>query len=132
MSQENVELVDRFVVALNERAIPDDLLAPEFLMVNAETAVTGGSFHGASGVIQWTHDIFDPMDADACLSVEQIVAAEGDFVVAAVGLTGKGARFGLPVDFRWAAVFTCSEGKLTRVAGYLQLGEALEAAGLAE
>jgi len=131
MSQENVELVHRFGVALNEREIPDDLLAPGFVMVNAETAVSGGSFHGADGVIEWTHDFFDLMDAGARFSVERIVVDEDDFVVAAVGLKGKGARFGFPVDFSWAAVYTCSEGKLTRVVGYLQVNEALEAVGLA-
>ena len=54
MSQENVDLVYRYGEALNARKIPDGLLAPGFVMVNAETAVTDGTFHGAAGVIQWT------------------------------------------------------------------------------
>jgi hypothetical protein len=45
-------------------------------------------------------------------------------------IDGTGARSEMPFQFRWSAVFSCGEGKLTRVVGYLQLSEALEAVGL--
>jgi ketosteroid isomerase-like protein len=130
MSRENLELVNRYVVALNEREVPDDLLAPGFVMVNASTAVTDGTYHGASGVIQWTRDIFETLDADSRLLIERIEAEEDDHVVATVRIDGTGARSEMPFQFRWSTVFSCSEGKLTRVVGYLQLSEALEAVGL--
>ncbi|HEX5224035.1 MAG TPA: hypothetical protein VFW29_02785 [Solirubrobacteraceae bacterium] len=44
MSQENVELAHRFSDALNAREVPDDLLAPDFVLTNAETIVSGGPF----------------------------------------------------------------------------------------
>src|SRR6478735_4692150 len=108
MSRENVELVYRYGDALNAREVPDGLLAPGFVMVNADTAVTDGTFHGAEGVIQWTRDILD-------------------FVVATVGIEGTAEQSRMPVAFRWAAAFWCSDGCLTRVVGYLQLREALKA-----
>jgi ketosteroid isomerase-like protein len=125
-----VDLAYRYGVALNAREIPEGLLAPGFVMVNASTAVTDGTYRGASGVIQWTRDIFETLDADSYFFIKRIEADEDGYVVAAVGINGTGARSGVPVQFSWSAVFWCSEGKLARVVGYLQLSEALEAVGL--
>ena len=43
-------LAYRYGDALNARDVPDGLLAPGFVMVNADTAVTDGTFNGAEGV----------------------------------------------------------------------------------
>jgi len=128
-ASQNVELVYRYETALNEREVPDDLLAPDFVMVNAQAAAIDGTYQGAAGVIQWTRDIFDTMGSDSRFFVKRIVLDENDLVVATVGIEGTGARSELPIDFRWAAVFRCAGGRLTRVVGYLQLDEALKAAG---
>jgi ketosteroid isomerase-like protein len=130
MSQENIDLSYRYGVALNAREVPEGLLGPGFVMVNASTAVTDGTYHGAAGVIQWTRDLFETLEADSRFLIERIEVDEDDFVVATVGIDGTGARSGMPVRFRWSAVFWCSAGKLTRVVGYLQLSEALKAVGL--
>jgi hypothetical protein len=130
MSQENVEIVYRYGDALNAREVPDGLLAPGFVMVNAATAVTDGAFHGAAGVIEWTRDILDMLEEDSPFSIDRIVAHEDDFVVATVRIAGTAVRSRVPVAFRWAAAFWCSDHRLTRVVGYLELGEALKAVGL--
>jgi len=132
MSQENIDLVYRYGDALNAREVPDGLLAPGFVMVNAVTAVTDGSFHGAEGVVDWTRDILGLVEEERPFFVEQIEVDEDDFVVATVGIKGTAERSRVPVAFRWAAAFWCSEGRLTRVVGYLQLSEALKAVGLEE
>src|SRR6476620_11299798 len=132
MSQENVELVYRYGEALNARSVPDGLLAPGFVMVNAETAVTDGTFEGASGVIEWTRDILDFLEETEPFFIERIEAHQDDFVVARVGIEGTGEQSKMAIAFRWAAAFWCSNGQLTRVVGYLQLGEALKAVGLEE
>ena len=132
MSQENVELAYRYGDALNAREVPDGLLAPGFVMVNADTAVTDGTFHGAEGVIQWTRDILDFVEEKSPFFIEKIVAHQDDFVVATVGIEGTAEQSRMPVAFRWAAAFWCSDGCLTRVVGYLQLREALKAVGLEE
>jgi hypothetical protein len=54
---QNVELAYRYGAALNDREVPDGLLAPGFVMVNAETAVTDKTYEGAEGVVAWTRDI---------------------------------------------------------------------------
>jgi hypothetical protein len=132
MPKENVELVYRYGDALNAREVPDGLLAPGFVMVNAETAVTDGSFEGAAGVVRWTHDILGLVEEERPFTIERIEAQGDDFVVATVGITGTSALAKVPVEFSWAAVFWCRAGQLTRVVGYLELDEALKAAGLGE
>jgi hypothetical protein len=130
MSQENIDLVYRYGDALNARAVPDGLLAPDFVMVNAVTAVTDGSFSGAQGVVDWAHDILGLVEEDNPFFIARIVADTDDFVVATVGIEGTAEQSRVPVAFRWAAAFWCSEGRLTRVVGYLELDEALNAVGL--
>jgi hypothetical protein len=130
MSQENIDLVYRYGEALNARRVPDGLLAPGFIMVNAQTAVTDGAFHGAAGVIQWTRDVLDVVEEPAPFFVKRIEAHHDDFVVASVGIQGTAEQSRMPFAFRWAAAFWCSDGRLTRVVGYLQLAEALKAVGL--
>jgi hypothetical protein len=98
---------------------------------DAATAVTDKTHHGRPGVIEWTRDIIETLDADSRFLIERIDADQDGYVVARVGLHGAGARSGVPVQLSWSAVFWCNEGKLTRVVGYLQLSEAREAAGLA-
>ena len=132
MSKENVELAYRYGDALNAREVPDGLLAPGFVMVNADTAVTDGTFHGGEGVIEWTRDILDLVEEGSPFFIEEIVAHQDDFVVATVGVEGTAQRSRMPIAFRWAAAFWCADGRLTRVVGYLQLGEVLKAVGLAE
>jgi hypothetical protein len=50
MSQENVKVVHRYAAALNAREVPEELLAPDFVMVNATTAVTDKTYRGRAGV----------------------------------------------------------------------------------
>ena len=130
MSRMNVALAYRYGAALNERSIPDGLLAPGFQMVNAATAVTDKTYAGADGVLEWTVDIFGAFDPQARFEIEQVVAEGEDFVVTMNRIDGKGASSGAPLVFRWPAVFHCAGGQLTSVVGYLRRREALEAVGL--
>jgi len=132
VSRENVELAYRYGEALNAREVPDGLLAPDFVMVNAETAVTDKAYAGAPGVIEWTHDIFEAFDAAARFEIERVVADSDEFVVTVNRIAGVGVRSRAPLLFRWAAVFWVRDGKLARVVGYLRRGEALKAVGLEE
>jgi hypothetical protein len=132
MSQENVELVYRYGEALNARRVPDGLLAPGFVMVNVETAVTDGAFHGAAGVIQWTREVLDVVEEAAPFFIDRVEAHRDDFVVARVGIEGTAEQSRMPFTFRWTAAFWCSNGRLTRVVGYARRAEALKAVGLEE
>jgi ketosteroid isomerase-like protein len=136
MSQENIDLHERAIEAVNARVLSDELaaetLAPGFRIENAATAVTDKTYVGAEGVREWVRDIFEGLDEDARYETEEILADSEDFVVARVRLVGRGARSGAPVELRWVAVTWYEGGRATRTVGYLRRREALEAVGLAE
>ena len=131
MSQENVDLAYRYGTALNTREVPEGLLAPGFVMVNASTAVTDKTYYGASGVVEWTSDMFEAFDAQARFEIEEVLADGEDFVVTMNQIAGSGSHSGAPLVLRWPAVFWCQDGRLVRVVGYLRRREALKAVGLA-
>ena len=97
MSRQNVELVYRYGAALNAREVPEGLLAPDFVMVNATTAVMDKTYHGAAGVLEWKNDMFEAFDVGARLEIKQVIADGDDFVVATVRLSGAGAASVEPV-----------------------------------
>jgi ketosteroid isomerase-like protein len=98
--------------------------------VNASTAVSDKTYHGADGVIEWTSELFEAFDPPPRFEIRRVVADGADFVVATVRLHGTAARSGAPLDMRWAAVFWCRDGRISRVVGYLTREEALRAVGL--
>jgi ketosteroid isomerase-like protein len=136
MSQENIDLHERGIEAVNARVFSDELaaetLAAGFRIENAATAVTDKTYHGAEGIREWVRDIFEGLDEDARYETEEILADGEDFVVARVRLVGHGARSGAPVELRWVAVTWYEGGKATRSVGYLRRREALKAVGLEE
>jgi ketosteroid isomerase-like protein len=136
MSQENVDIYERGVAAMNAREISDELaeelLAPGFRMENTATAVTDKTYLGAEGVREWIGDMFEAFDEDSRYETEEILADDEDFVVARNRLVGHGARSGAPVTLRWVSVAWFLDGRMTRTAGYLRRHEALQAVGLAE
>ncbi len=134
MSQENIDLHERAIEAVNARVLSDELaaetLAPGFRIENAATAVTDKTYFGAEGVREWVRDIFEGLDEDARYETEEILADDEDFVVARVRIVGHGARSGAPVKLRWVSVTWYADGRATRSVGYLRRREALKAVGL--
>jgi ketosteroid isomerase-like protein len=130
MSQRHVEIAYRFVDALNARDVPDDLLAPDFVLTNADSMVSAGPYHGVAGANEWARDILDLIEEERPLAIERIEAHGDDFVVAATIVQGTARLSRIPVEFRWTTVVWCCDGRIARVAGFLDLGEALRAVGL--
>lgn len=128
MSQ-NMDVHRRAVAAVNARQVPDELLAPGFRMQNRATAVTDHTYHGAAGWREWMNDLFEVFADGASYEAEEIIAAGEDYVAAVFCLTGRGARSGEPLEFRWAGVTWFRDGKATLAIGYASRSEALEAVG---
>jgi len=128
MPQENLEIVRRVVDAINSGDLPRDLVADDFELTNATTAVTDATYHGYEGALKWRRDMVDVID-DARFEVDEVLAAGTDYVAIANRLVGRGSTSGAPVDMRWASVFWFRDGRLRRVAGYSRRSEALEAVG---
>jgi ketosteroid isomerase-like protein len=131
MSQENVEIALRYTAAVNAREVPHDLLAPDFVIENVETAVTDKTYYGAQGLREWISDFFDVMGPDARYEA-QVIEAGDDYAVGRLRVAGRGSASGAPIDLPHYGVMWIREGKITRAVGYGTRREALEAVGLRE
>jgi ketosteroid isomerase-like protein len=70
--------------------------------------------------------------ADWAIEVVDIHDAGDDRVVGVVDQRGRSKSTGLPVDMRYAQVFTIRDGKHVRMEMYDDPDEALKAVGLAD
>jgi ketosteroid isomerase-like protein len=130
MSRENVEIVRRVVEAVNTGELPRELVAQEFVLTNATTAVTDATYHGYEGALKWRAELFDVVE-DARYVLDEVIESTDDHVVIANRLVGRGASSGAPVDLRWTSVFWISDGQVTRAAGFGRRRDALQAVGRA-
>ena len=128
MSQDNIELLQRLVDAINADDLPRDLIADDFELKNATTAVTDATYYGYEGALDWRRDMFDVFD-EARFEVDEILATGPDYVAIANRIVGRGSSSGAPVDMRWASVLWFGDGQLRRGAGYSTRREALAAVG---
>jgi ketosteroid isomerase-like protein len=129
--QSNVDLHTRAFEAVNRGIVPEEILAPGFRMENHASAVTDHAYHGARGWREWMSDLFEVFAPGARYAVDEIVAADEDFVVASFSVRGQGARSREPLEFQWVGVTWFRDGKATRAVGYTTRREALGVVGLA-
>ena len=132
MSQENVEVVRRFVDGWNETGEPHFAeVDPDVVWIIDPGAFLAGTYHGHDGfrtVVGRMAEVFDQVHVE----VDDLVEA-GDSVVLLGGFRVRGALSGAtaPVQ-RGAAVFQLRDGKIVAYRSYLRKDEALEAVGLRE
>jgi ketosteroid isomerase-like protein len=127
--QRNIELHGRVVAAANAREVPSELLAPEFSMQQHTSAATDYTYRGPNGWRDWMNDLLEEFGDDARYEVEELVAAEDDFVVANLRVAGNAVHSGVSLEFRWAEVTWFRDGLATRSVGYTSDCDALQAAG---
>src|SRR5919108_3933232 len=133
MSRENVEVVQRIYQAFNRR---DDAWLGQLIAPDAElqTPAWGPwpqrSFKGWEAMKEQWDDMFASVP-DFRSEPEAIVDA-GDYVVATIHNTGRGASSGAAVEMDVPVVLEICEGKLVRLEVFETRAEALEAVGLRE
>jgi ketosteroid isomerase-like protein len=139
MSRENVEVVRRVFEAFRAglgRGDPGaayddtDVLAADAEWV-AVRDLGAEVFRGRDGFIEfmrrWTED-FEDWD----IQLDRLIDAGEDRVVAVFHQTAKGRASGVPVELNVAIVYDLERGRVVRMRNYLDLHEALEAAGQGE
>lgn len=137
MSEENVEVVRQFYEAYSrgdfESAVrnlhPDVEVHPALEPVE-QVGRSRGAWRGREQVTKFFHDLDDTWE-QVTVQVEDAVKAGGDRVVATEKWRVRG-RNGIQVDTRLFEVYTLRDGLISRVDGFTDRSEALEAAGLSE
>jgi ketosteroid isomerase-like protein len=129
MSQENVELVRRMIEAAQRGDWQAALSGYDPGVVLDQTRMPdGGIYHGHDGVREFYRRWFGSWD-EFHIEHKRLVDA-GDQVVDVNEVSGRGKGSGVPVRMRTANVLTIQRGAVIRHVGYLDVREALEAAGL--
>jgi ketosteroid isomerase-like protein len=133
MSAENIEIAKGAVDAFNRRDVEGffALAVPDFEWFPAMAGtVEGGGYRGRDGIEKYLVDIGEAWE-------EYRVFAEAfrdldDRVVMLGRIEGRGRGSQAWIDSPTATIFEFLGGKMSRLRTYLDHGEALRAAGLAE
>lgn len=130
MTPQLIELQERIIQAVNDRTVPDGLLAPGFVMRQDVTSATDYAYHGADGWHDWLEDVLEYFGRDAHCELIDILATGADYVVAALRIAGSSALSDGPLELHWYSVQHFRDGRLITAHGFASPQEALAAAGL--
>jgi ketosteroid isomerase-like protein len=132
MSEQNLKLIRETYALFDGREIDRafrDYLHPEVEIRIPEGYPEGGQvFRGREGVEGWLAMI-DDVWSDWHYEDHRFIAA-GETVVAILRVVAEGTASGLRLDREVGHVWRIRDGRATGVTVYLDVGEALEAAGL--
>ena len=133
MSEENVEIARKLSDALNRRDTEAVLpyADPE---IELHSAIIGGAegntYRGHDGVRQWMAES-DAAFAELRSDVDELRDL-GDDVLTIGRVYARGRESGVEIDSPMAWLTTFRHGKIVLSRGYLDVQQALEAAGLSE
>ena len=125
MSQENVEIVRRFLIVddVDEALTYAD---PGIVWNPTEELATQGHDAVRASLARWKAEWHDYR-----VMPEEFVD-RGDSVVVTVRLRGRGRGSGVEVDALFYDVYTLRDGKIVRMDQFTERSQAFEAVGLAE
>jgi ketosteroid isomerase-like protein len=132
MSQENVEIVRRFLLRSNEQdldAALSDVAAGAELDWSASEAPDSGVYRGPEEWRKWLTGRREGL-RDVRFDVAEVIDVPPDTVVAVVYMRGRGRASGVEIAALGAAVWTLRAGQLTGATLYQTRDQALKAVGL--
>jgi hypothetical protein len=132
MSQENVEVVERVITAVNERDIDRYLsCCTEDIQLRTPWAGVAGVYEGPDDIRRFFADLGDT-SPDFRIAIERLEPIGVDRVLAFLRVTASGRASGIPAasDTPTANVYDLAGGKIKRIRIFLDREKALEAAGL--
>ena len=131
MSQENVELVRRWLDGVSRGELSLELCDPEIQIENiAEFPITG-PYRGHDGVRRWWEDIAEAF-SEVRFELEELIDVEDGRVLSTQRMVGRFRNTDIPVDTPWASLISVRDGSIARAVGFASRRQALEAAGLSE
>ena len=140
MSQENVDLADRAVAAVNEtyrtgdmgpwRRFVEETCDPDIVLEARGGAFTEGQWRGHEGVVGFVANQMEVLE-DMWLRADEYLRADDECVAAAITFGGRARYTGLDVELHPVHVLRMRDGRAVRWETFLERDAALEAAGLA-
>jgi ketosteroid isomerase-like protein len=136
MSQENVEIVRRAIVAAGRTPRPDwetmsALFHPDHEFLSREVGLEGGGGHrGAQGYREFLTSLSETLEWEWTLA--EVTEIDHERVLAVVPTKFRGRQSGAETEQRIAAVVTVRAGMVVRTELFQSSEQAIEAAGLRE
>ena len=127
---ETIALHTAMVEAVRAREVPEEVLAPTFVMVNRASSVTDRVYRGTMGWRDWMNDLFEEFWEDARYDLDELLAATDELVVASYRIAGTSVRSERPLDYRWVGVTWFHHGRAIHATAHSAHSRALEAARL--
>jgi ketosteroid isomerase-like protein len=103
---------------------------PECLLEEIAEVPDAASYHGRAGVVEYFQQAFGEVWDEWRFTPAEIIEG-GDAVFAVIDNWGR-SKAGAELEMRIFQVFRIRDGMVIRASGYLDRGEALDAAGLME
>jgi hypothetical protein len=142
MSQENVEVVEQAVAAVNETYRTGDLRPwrrfveaecdPEIVLDAPTDAFTEGEWRCHDGAVGFVANQMEVLDGMWLRVDEYIDVDDGGVIVVAITFGGRARHSGIEVELHPIHVFRRRDGRTVRWQIFQERGEALEAVGLRE
>jgi len=132
MSRGNAEVATLAISAFNEGDVEAfaTLTTPDFEWAPSMVAIEGETFRGRQGIETYFEKLGDAWEK---FHIHRDRFRNSADVVVMLGrLEGHGKSSGVPVDSSLGMVFDFRDGLISRIRGFLNHAEALEAAGLTE
>ena len=131
MSEENVELVRRFIDAwsAHDRALMFELLHPDAVFHSAITNVVGETFHGRDQIL----GVFDRWEeewSEIRWEVDELIDVDESRVVTFHKVIATGRASGIETVRELGGLIEIRDGRVISQWIYLDRNEALQAAGL--
>lgn len=126
MSEKHVEITRQGIDALNRREVDTfaDLTTADFALFPAlDRTVEGHSYRGREGIERYFEMVSDTWEEFNVLGDE--LRDLGDCVLVLGRVEARGRGSGVEVDAPFASIVDLHDGKMSRVRGYLDHGEAL-------
>jgi ketosteroid isomerase-like protein len=134
MSQENVEVIERLIAAVNERDLDGYLsYCAEDVELRTPLAEIGAVYHGPDGIRRFFADVGDT-SPDFQITIERVEAISANRVLAFLRISASGRASGIPAaqETPTTNIYDFANGKVKRIRIFLDHEQALEAAGLRE
>jgi ketosteroid isomerase-like protein len=132
MSEENVEVARRVLLAFNRRddATMRELVAPDARLEPILAGVEGTTYLGPEGFLEFT-DQFNESFAEVRADYSQMEEL-GEAVLVTGTTTGRGRTGGVPIEQHWFLAIRLRQGRIIYAGLRRDRAVALEAAGLSE
>ena len=132
MAQENVEVVERAIAAINARDIEGyRACCTETVKLETPMAAMGGVYEGIDGIRRFLADV-EESAPDFRMEVDGVEEVDSKRVIAFLRNSSTGLTSGIRMEWPQTNVYDLIDGKISHVRIFLDRQEALKAVGLAE